>query len=97
MLFSPLLFFVWQCQVPKKRPNTIFIFGMTSIVFWLAAIIGGALHDRMGGVMRLRLDRRLVNLFTLAQRTKTLTNDIDGRTWVVGRGFESHVHHEIAF
>ena len=27
----------------------------------------------------------------------TLTNGDDGRTWVVGREFESNVHHEIAF
>ena len=43
----------------------------------------------------------LVNLLPLAQRTiyinMTLTNGDDGRTWVVGREFESHVHHEIAF
>ena len=48
-------------------------------------------------VMRLRLGRRLVNLLPLAQRTKTFTNGVVGRTWVVGREFESHVHHEIAF
>ena len=49
--------------------------------------------------MRLRLGRRLVNLLPLAQRTinKTVTNGDDGRTWVVGRAFETHVHHEIAF
>ena len=50
--------------------------------------------------MRLRMDtRRLGILLPLAQRTinKTLTNGVDGRTWVVGREFESHVHHEIAF
>ena len=46
--------------------------------------------------MRLRLGGRLVNLLPLAQRTKTLANGDDGRTWVVGRVFESHVH-EIAF
>ena len=33
----------------------------------------------------------------LAQRTKTLTNGVDGRTWVVSREFESHDHHENAF
>ena len=48
-------------------------------------------------VMRLRLGGRLVNLLPLAQRTKTLTNGDDGRTWVVGREFESLVHDEIAF
>ena len=47
--------------------------------------------------MRFRLGRRLVNLLPLAQRTKTFTNGVDGRTWVVDREFESHVHHEIAF
>ena len=40
---------------------------------------------------------RSVNLLPLAQRNKTLTNGVDGRTWVVRREFESHVHHEIAF
>ena len=47
-------------------------------------------------VVRLRLGRRLDNLLPLAQRTKDLTNGVDGRTWVVGREFESHVHHEVA-
>ena len=44
--------------------------------------------------MRLRLGRQLVNLLPLAQQTKTFTNGVDGRSWVVGREFESHVHHE---
>ena len=35
--------------------------------------------------MRLRLGRRLVNVLPLAQRTKTLTSDVVGRTRVVGR------------
>ena len=48
-------------------------------------------------VMRLRLGRRLVKLFPVAQRTTAMTCSDDGRTWVVGREFESHVHHEIAF
>ena len=50
-------------------------------------------------ILRLRLlDKGSVNLLPLAQRTKTLTNGDDiGRTWVVGREVESHVHHEIAF
>ena len=48
-------------------------------------------------VMRRGLGRRLVNLLPPAQRTKTLTNGVVGRTWVVGREFGSHVHHEIAF
>ena len=47
--------------------------------------------------MRLRLGRRLVSLLPSAQRTKTFTNGVDGRTWVVGREFESHVHHEVSF
>ena len=47
--------------------------------------------------MRLRLGRRLALLLPVAQRTKTLTNGVVGGTWVVGRDFESHVHHEIAF
>ena len=29
----------------------------------------------------------LVNLLPLAQRTKTLINGVDGRTWVVGREY----------
>ena len=48
-------------------------------------------------VMRLGLGRRTVNLLHLAQRTKIFTNGVDGRTWIVGREFESHVHHEIDF
>ena len=47
--------------------------------------------------MRLGLGRRKVNLLPLAQRTKTITNAVDGRTWVVSREVESHVHHEIVF
>ena len=49
-----------------------------------------------GGVMRLRLGRRLVNLSPLAQHTMNLTNGDAGTTKNVGRGFESDVHHEIA-
>ena len=46
--------------------------------------------------MRLTLGRRLANLLPLTQWTKTLTNGDDGRTWVVGREFESQAHHDIA-
>ena len=48
-------------------------------------------------VIRLRLGRRLVNLSPVAQRTNALTNGVVHRPWVVGREFESHVHHENAF
>ena len=33
----------------------------------------------------------------VAQRTNAFTNTVVGRTWVVGRDIESHVHHENAF
>ena len=49
-----------------------------------------------GIVMRLTLGRRLVNLWPVAQRTNAFTNGVVGRPWVVGREFESHVHHENA-
>ena len=48
-------------------------------------------------VIRLILGRRLVNLLPVAQRTNALTNGVVDRPWVVGREFESHVHHENAF
>ena len=50
-------------------------------------------------VIRLSLGRRLVNLSPVAQRTinNALTNGVVDRPWVVGREFESHVHHENAF
>ena len=48
-------------------------------------------------VIRLSLGRRLVNLLPAAQRTNALTYGVVGRPWVVGREFESHVHHENAF
>ena len=49
-------------------------------------------------VMRLTLGRRLVNLLPVAQRTNNaFTNDDVDRPWIVGREFESHVHHENAF
>ena len=48
-------------------------------------------------VIRLSLGRRLVNHLPVAQRTNAFTNGVDSRTWVVGREFESHVHHENAF
>ena len=41
--------------------------------------------------------RRLVNLLPVAQRTNAFTNGVVDRPWVVGREFESHVHHENAF
>ena len=47
--------------------------------------------------MRLRLGRRLVDLLPVVQRTKTFANGVDGRTWVVGREFETHLHHENRF
>ena len=55
------------------------------------------MNERVGGVVRLGLGRRLVNLLPVAQRTNALTNGVVGRPWVVGREFESHVHHEKAF
>ena len=49
-------------------------------------------------VTRLSLGRRWVNLLpAVAQRTNALTNGVVDRPWVVGREFESHVHHESAF
>ena len=48
-------------------------------------------------VIRLRLGRRLVNLLPVAQRTNAFTNGVVDRPGVVGREFESHVHHENAF
>ena len=43
------------------------------------------------GALRLRLGRQSVNLLPVPRMTKTFTFDIIGRTWVVGREFESHV------
>ena len=48
-------------------------------------------------VIGLSLGRRLVNLLPVAQRTNAFTNGVVDRPWVVGREFESHVHHENAF
>ena len=48
-------------------------------------------------VIRLSLGRRLVNLLPVAQRINALTNGVIDRPWVVGRDFESHVHHENDF
>ena len=48
-------------------------------------------------VIRLSLGRQLVNLLPVAQRTHAFTNGVDDRPWVVGREFESHVHHGNAF
>ena len=52
---------------------------------------------RTMNVIRLSLGRRLVNLLPVAQRTSVFTNGVVDRPWVVGREFESHVHHENAF
>ena len=43
------------------------------------------------------LCRRSVNLFPVAQRTYALRNGVVDRPWVVGREFESPVHHENVF
>ena len=51
----------------------------------------------LDNVTRLSLGRRLVNFSQVAQRTNALTNGVVDRPWVVGREFESHVHHENAF
>ena len=48
-------------------------------------------------VVSLSLGKRLVNLLPVAQRTNAFTNGVVDRPWVVGREFESHVHHENAF
>ena len=48
-------------------------------------------------VMRLSSVRRLVNPLPVAQWTNALTNGVVDKPWVVGREFESHVHHENAF
>ena len=37
----------------------------------------------------------MVNLSPVAQRTNAFTNGVVDRPWIVGREFESHVHHEI--
>ena len=56
--------------------------------------VGGACAFWCADVIRLSLGRRLVNLLPVAQRTNALTNGVVDRPWVVGREFESHVHHE---
>ena len=43
------------------------------------------------------LGKGLVSLLPVAQRTNAFTNGAVDRPWVVGREFESHVHHENAF
>ena len=48
-------------------------------------------------VIRLSLRRRLVNLLPVAQQINAFTNGVVDRSWVVGREFESHIHHENAF
>ena len=52
---------------------------------------------RYNCVIRLRLGRRLVDLLPVAQRTNAIPKGVVDRLWVVGREFESHVHHEKAF
>ena len=54
-------------------------------------------HLRFMVVTRLSLGRRNVNHLPVAQRTNALTNGVVDIPWVVGREFESHVHHENAF
>ena len=54
-------------------------------------------HLRFMVVIRLSLGRRNVNHLPVAQRTNALTNGVVDIPWVVGREFESHVHHENAF
>ena len=52
----------------------------------------------VGYVIRLSLGRRLVNLSPVTQRTNALSQMASSAgPWVVGREFESHVHHENAF
>ena len=48
-------------------------------------------------VIRLSLGRRLVNLLPVAQRLMPSQMASSAGPWVVGREFESHVHHENAF
>ena len=48
-------------------------------------------------VIRLSLGRCSVNLLPVPQRTNALTNGVVDRPWIVGRDFESHVHHKSAF
>ena len=48
-------------------------------------------------IVRLSWGRRSVDLLPVAQRTIALTNGVVDRPWVVGREFESHVHHDNAF
>ena len=48
-------------------------------------------------VIRLSLGRRLVNLLAVSPRTKAFINGVVDRPWVVGREFDSHVHHEKRF
>ena len=73
-----------------------FVFGM--IMRWEGRVLQGLARFKEGeSVIRLSLGRRLVNLLPLAQRTNAFTNGVVDRPWVVGREFESHVHHENAF
>ena len=73
---------------------TCFLRGAKSLVFSVNMEID---LNVVGGVIRLNLGRRLVNLLPVAKRTNALTNGVVDRPWVVGREFESHVHHENAF
>ena len=47
--------------------------------------------------IRVSFGRRSVNLLPVAQRTNAVINGVVDRSWLVGREFESHVHHENAF
>ena len=48
-------------------------------------------------VIRLSLGWRLAYILPVAQRTNDFTNGVVDRPWVLGREFESHVHHVNAF
>ena len=66
---------------------------ITLLTWW-----GGYILSRgMRHCIRLSSRRRSVNLLPVAQRSNALTNGVIDRPWVVGREFESHVHHENSF
>ena len=60
-------------------------------------VVRSSLTSTMKTLFRFSLGRRSVNLLPVAQRTNAFTNGVVDRPRVVGREFESHVHHENAF
>ena len=68
----------------------------TSPIFTNSGFMEAGEYGLTRRVIRLRLGRRSVNLLPVVQRTNAFTNGVVDRPWVVGREFESHVHHENA-